>query len=104
MTRYYVCFAIGQADSMPDQQFYHTAESVAELVEICLEHIKAFRRDNPRAHYHMIPAAVRMNLMQSPDASALHWRLAIASDSDCVLDVIGMTAATWRDQLRESSR
>lgn len=102
MAKYHFCFAIGMADFMPDEQFYHSADSVLELREIALTLMKGFR-DDQDAYLYPLPSSVANTLFNSPDASMLNWRLAIAKDTDRTLDLIGMTEADWLQQIEGES-
>jgi hypothetical protein len=100
MAKYHFCFAIGMADFMPDEQYYHSADSVLELREIALTFMKGFR-DEQDAYLYPLPSSVANTLFNSPNASMLNWRLAIAKDTDRTLDLIGMTEAEWLQQIQE---
>ena len=99
---FHVCFAIGMADFMPDEQHYHSAADMSELLEMCMTFIREFQSENPGAYVHFLPTSARVTLMRAGDASSLNWRLAIAWDSDRVLDVIGMTESEWFQESREA--
>ena len=96
MAKYHFCFAIGMADFMPDEQFYHSADTVLEIHEIAMAFMKAFKEEQD-AYLYPLPASVANTLFRSPDASMLNWRLANAKDADRVLDLIGMTEAEWQE-------
>ena len=91
---FYVCFATGLADCTPNDQSYHSFETVEGLRYAVREACEMWEREligdnSPSASEHFYSHEFR-----APREGENNWsqRLRIASDCDWVLDVIGMTA------------
>jgi hypothetical protein len=91
---YFFRFQIGDADAAPEHVFYHSADDIWEIVEISACFMRDFRFKQPSYIYPIKTTAIN-SMLFAKSASALNHRLAIAKDSDRVLDVIGMTEEEW---------
>lgn len=97
MTHYF-CIAIGMADCTPNSQEYHSAESADEMREIIAAACEQWERDLPEpSEKFSIGGEFYSYEFRAPRDGENNWsqRLRIHGSTDCVLDVIGMTAGEF---------
>jgi hypothetical protein len=99
MSKYHFCFAIGQADFMPAEQYYHSCDTIHELREIAMAFVKDFKVEHANAYVHFIPTSATNALLRAGNASMLSQRLCIARDTDWTLDLIGMTESEFNNEM-----